>query len=49
MRIICRDFSGGPQFLVKLEFGNVDFCEGKKKPREKPLKQVREPTNNSTV
>jgi hypothetical protein len=34
----------------KLEFRSVDFCEGRKtgEPGEKPLKQGREPTNNST-
>jgi hypothetical protein len=35
---------------VEFEFGNMDFCGGRKtgEPREKPLKQGREPTNNST-
>jgi hypothetical protein len=43
-------FSYGPPFLVELKFGNVDFSGGRKtgEPGEKPSKQGREPTNNST-
>jgi hypothetical protein len=44
------DNSVGPRFFVELEFGNVYFCGGRKtgEPGEKPLKQGRESTNNST-
>ena len=37
-------------FQVELEIGNVGFCGGRKTgvPREKSLKQEREPTTNST-
>jgi hypothetical protein len=33
-----------PRFLVELEFGNVDYCRGRKtgEPGEKPSKQGRE-------
>jgi hypothetical protein len=36
--------------MIELEFGNVDLCGGRKTvdPREKPLKQGRESTTNST-
>ena len=38
------------EFLIKLEFRNVDFCGGRKtgEPGEKPSEQGREPTTNST-
>jgi hypothetical protein len=36
--------------MIELEFRNVDFCGGRKtgEPREKPSKQGRESTTNST-
>jgi hypothetical protein len=36
--------------MIELEFRNVDFCGGRKtgEPGEKPLKQGRESTTNST-
>jgi hypothetical protein len=36
--------------MIKLEFRNVDFCGGRKtgEPGEKPSKQGRESTTNST-
>jgi len=38
------------EFPIELEFRNVDFCGGRKpgEPGEKPSKQGREPTTNST-
>ena len=38
------------EFLIELEFRNVDFCGGRKtgEPGEKPSEQGREPTTNST-
>ena len=37
-------------FLVELEFGDIVFCGGRKtvEPSEKPSKQGREPTTNSS-
>ena len=37
-------------FQIKLKFGNVGFCGGRKtgEPGEKPSEQGREPTTNST-
>ena len=39
-----------PEFLIELEFSNVDFCGGRKtgEPGEKPSEQGREPITNST-
>jgi hypothetical protein len=36
--------------MIELEIRNVDFCGGRKtgEPEEKPSKQGREPTTNST-
>jgi hypothetical protein len=36
--------------MIELEFRNVDFCGGRKtgEPEEKPSKQGRESTTNST-
>jgi hypothetical protein len=36
--------------MIELEFRNIDFCGGRKtgEPGEKPLKQERESTTNST-
>jgi hypothetical protein len=36
--------------MIELEFRNVDFCGGRKtrEPGEKPLKEGRESTTNST-
>ena len=38
------------EFLIELEFRNVDFCGGRNtgEPGEKPLEQGREPSTNST-